>query len=289
MLTNRHSLPSALARAIEIFESEYDGNNSDRTVSSLHEPPRVVLLRQKHKGDISADVSERLLNLLGSAFHKIAEIAAGDNVIVEKRYFVDVLGWNISGKIDQYIPGEKKINDFKVQSVWAVTVGNALEEHTKKLNTYAYILRENDLAVEKLSATVFFRDWSAREARHNADYPQQQCIEYELEVWPAAKAEAYVMEKVAYHQNAQIAFDRDGVLPTCTPEEQWAKPSKRALMKAGAKRASKLFDAGEPFEVPKGYHVEERPGELSKCMFYCSVRSHCEVGKALEMAAEQAY
>lgn len=291
VITNRHNLPTAIVTAMEKIEAKYDAGDSDRTVSSLHEPPRSVLLKQQFRGELSADVSERIASLLGSAFHHVMEQAAPSGAVVEERFSTDVLGWKISGAVDIYHEATAHIQDYKVLSVWAVTIGDAVTEYTKKLNTYAYILRANGRPVKRLSILVLFRDWQAREARRSPDYPQQQIIEYDLDVWPEAEAELYVKALTDRHQTAQVAFDRDGELPECTDDEKWAKPTTYAAMKPGAKRASKVFEDHNEATAYAGSQmvVETRHGEYTKCMHFCNVRSVCSVGKSLELAAEAAF
>lgn len=291
-LTNRHSLPESIVLALEKAESAYSAGASDATVSSLHEPPRMVLL--KKQGELTSDVSERLASLLGTAFHHVMELAAVEGDVVEERYFTEVLGWTISGQIDAYTPADAHLKDYKVISVWAVTVGSAVEEYTKKLNTYAYILRQNGLKVDKLSIIVFFRDWKAREARRDQNYPQQQVIEYDLDVWPAEKAREHVFTRVEIHQAAVAAYDMDKALPECTPEDKWAKSEKWAVYKGANKRATKLCDSKVEARAyvgstTQGMRIEKRPGEATRCMHWCPVRTVCSVGKELEMAAEAAF
>lgn len=293
-LTNRHGLPLSLVKAMEKSDAQYDAGDSDRTVSSLHEPPRVVLLKQKHKGEISADVSERITALLGTAFHKVMEDAAVDGDIVEKRFSTNVLGWKISGAVDKYTESTAHIADFKVISVWSIVVGDALAEYTKKLNTYAYLLRSNGKPVERLSIVVLYRDWSARDARKDRDYPQQQVQEIDLEVWPHDEAEAYVRAKTDIHQQAQILFDQHDELVECSLEDRWAKPEKWAVYSGNNTKATKLFDVeaeAKAFisQTTKPMRLEHRPGEQTRCMFFCPVRSVCPVGKSLEMQAEYSF
>lgn len=288
-ITNHHNLPEAIVRAMQ--SDSYDAGKSDATVSSLHEPPRVVILRQKHKGELTYDVSERIASLLGTAFHKVMETSAVAGEIVEKRYYTGALGWTVSGQVDKY--SGSHIVDWKVLSVWAVTVGDAIKEYTKKLNTYAWILRQNGLEVKKLSIVVLFRDWQAREARSNPDYPQAQVVEYDLEVWEPHHAEGYVLGLVERHQGAQVSFDGYGDLPTCTEEEKWSKPTRYAVMKGDNKRATKVCDTySEALQASAGIpksRVETRAGEDTRCMHFCPVRTVCEHGKSLQIAAEEAF
>jgi hypothetical protein len=62
----------------------------------------------------------------------------------------------------------------------------------------------------------------------------------------------------------------------CTDEERWTTPQKFALMKNGAKRATKLFDI-KPETVEDGYFIEHRPAVYRRCEDYCSVSKFCPI------------
>ena len=71
-----------------------------------------------------------------------------------------------------------------------------------------------------------------------------------------------------------------GSLPDCSDEDMWAKPAVWALKKTGGVRAKSLHyseDAANKAleDAGKGYEIEFRPGERTRCENYCNVRDFC--------------
>ena len=69
-------------------------------------------------------------------------------------------------------------------------------------------------------------------------------------------------------------------LQECTPEDMWEKPTTYALKKTGGVRAKKVYsilteaEAGLA-EAGKGYEIETREGERTRCQKYCQVSQFC--------------
>jgi hypothetical protein len=95
MITNSSNLPDSIYRAV--CNDSYDDGGSDITVTSLIKPPHMRRLQVQHKNEIIEDAADRIFSLLGQATHTILERAAADHCIVERRFFVERLGWNVSG------------------------------------------------------------------------------------------------------------------------------------------------------------------------------------------------
>ena len=289
MITNHNNLPEALVRALSKGDT-YDPGHSDATVSSLHNPPRVNLLKAENKGELTEDVSEMINRALGTAFHKLMEESAVAGDTVEHRFYANVRGWIIGGQVDLFNEQTGHLVDWKVLSVWSVVVGDAVADYTNKMNTYAEILRFNGHEVNRLSIVVLFRDWNAREARSNPDYPQAQVVEYDLPLWEPARAKQYIYDLVARHQDARQMLDTEGVLVECSDEDKWAKPTTYAVKKDGNIRALRVFKTADEAialasEKGKGHTVETRPGEYTRCMHYCPVREVCPIGRDLQSQA----
>ncbi len=104
------------------------------------------------------------------------------------------------------------------------------------------------------------------------DYPESQVQVLNVPVWPDETVENYLDERLQAH------LDAENELPLCTDEERWAKPERWALMKKGLKRALKLYpsedDATAAVTDPKQF-VEHRPGENTRCLYYCPVAPYC--------------
>lgn len=63
----------------------------------------------------------------------------------------------------------------------------------------------------------------------------------------------------------------------CTDEQRWMTPTTYAVMKPGAKRATKIYEDGAKArqECPAGSKVVVRPGTARKCDNFCRVRQFC--------------
>jgi hypothetical protein len=96
--------------------------------------------------------------------------------------------------------------------------------------------------------------------------------------------------RVSLHQAASRL--PDGMLPFCTPDEQWRRPDKWAVMKPGRKSAVRLCDSKEEADAFIGEKEGERtpytelqPAQPLRCRMYCDVAPFCNQC-ALEMGAE---
>lgn len=214
--TNIHKLPSPIVRAI--LNDPYDAGKADISTTRLISPPQIETLRYRHKDEIVEDVSERIWTLLGQATHVIAERAADEKVISEKRFFATMEGWTVSGAVD-LIEGTTLI-DYKVTSVWTYIYKSRIEEWSAQGNVNRWLAAQNGITnLDKMENILILRDWAKRDAGKKADYPQVQIVTQPLEVWPMEKAEAYVRERVLLHQKARASKDED--MPPCSVEDRW--------------------------------------------------------------------
>jgi hypothetical protein len=107
-----------------------------------------------------------------------------------------------------------------------------------------------------------------------------------LRLWNDADIKDLLHERIKLHLDAFA--QRDEELTHCTPEEMWEKPSKFAVMKPGAKRATKVFDSladAEDF-VSGDMVIQLRPGERTRCERYCPVKEYCHQFKAYKALEE---
>jgi len=90
----------------------------------------------------------------------------------------------------------------------------------------------------------------------------------------------FIDEKV----NALIAHEDlpDDQLPECSADERWAKPDTFRVMKPGNKKASKVEKSlaeAQAWQMgqknPAEFEIINRPGEWTRCEFYCPVRNFC--------------
>jgi len=276
-LTNKFGLPETIVNVLK--RPTYSKGKAHISATELINSPKIVQLKRMYWDELEEDASSMVWSLFGSAVHNILEHGKADNHIVEERVHVTHDGWNISGAVDLQEVYEDGIviNDYKTTTAWAVQ--NDKPEWEEQLNIYAWLLQKaKNKPVKKLRIVAIVRDWSSREASTKESYPQAPIVILDQTLWPFERAELFIDEKLKLHGEAYFESETDGDLPDCTPEEMWEKPSKYAVMKDGGLRAKSVHDTLEEAQkaLPeKGYSIECRPGERTRCKSYCQVSKFC--------------
>jgi hypothetical protein len=229
---------------------------------------------------LSEDAIDRIWSVFGSAVHNVMENHASDEDFVEQRYYIERLGRRVGGMIDAF--DGSVISDYKVTSAWSVVYGSRKEHWTQQLNLYAHIMRSNGIEVKGLQIVAFLRDWDRNKAKQDYTYPQVPLLVMPIELWSETEAEAYLLSRLETHIVNEDLSDEE--LFQCSMEEVWARPDKYAVMKDGAKRATKVCDTLEEAEAyienfgTKGgsLGVVKRPGQRTRCEDgYCSLSGFC--------------
>jgi hypothetical protein len=259
-LTNKFNLPDPIVNAV--MNTGYTPGSSDITVTQLIQPPLIRKLSRDNWDKLEEDVSERVWALFGTSVHHLLEMAyKGRTARVEERVYAEVSGWKLGGQFD-VLEGDI-LSDYKVTSVFAK---DGKKEWETQLNVLRWLLHKNGTVVNKLQIIQFFRDFRKNEQKRNPhDYPTP-AARLDIPVWTLEETEKYVEERVRLHQSDNPSI--------CTDEERWATEEKWAIMKNGAKRATKLYDI-KPESVEKGYYIEHRPKSYRRCEDYCSVSKFC--------------
>lgn len=217
MLTNKFQLPNSIFRAIQ--NDPYSKGDADISTTELINTPQIVALMRRHKDAIEEDVSERIWSLVGQAVHTILERAASDDVIAEKRYFRDVLGWKISGAVD--LIEDETLFDYKVTSVFAYIYDSRRKDWTAQANINNWLRSAKWGSVDKLQNVLILRDW-VKSKSGTGKYPDVQIVTVDLDLWDLKKAEDYVIERVKIHQEAQKCSDEQlAVKFPCSTEDRW--------------------------------------------------------------------
>jgi len=165
-LTNNYNLPEPLYKAIANDTYERRGWIS---TTQLIAAPQIRYLRKKHWKDIEEDAIDLVWALFGQATHSIIERASegNDNYEAEVKLEMEVLGKVLSGTADLYDKKNKTLYDFKVTSVWALTLNDDHWEWEAQTNAYAHMLRAIGKPVEKISIVAILKDWKQSEADKN--------------------------------------------------------------------------------------------------------------------------
>jgi hypothetical protein len=147
----------------------------------------------------------------------------------------------------------------------------AKPDHVKQALMNGYLTSENGHLVEQVAINYFDRGWSYLQSTLNPSYPSTAFTAF---VFPydREQAEKLFTERIAEHIEAENSNPRP-----CTPEEQWAKPDSFALMKPGAKRASKVCATMAEAEEEKkpGQFIQARKGERTYCLHFCGFKHIC--------------
>ena len=290
IITNKHNLPQTFVNVIE--RPTYSKGKAHLSATEIINSPQIVTLKHKHWDEIEVDASEMVWSLFGSAVHGILEHGKGKNHIVEERMHTTLDGWNLSGAIDLQEVDEDggiHIRDYKVTGAWSVR--NEKQDWHDQLNVYAWLVEKvKGKQVKSLQIIAIIRDWAAREAAVKEDYPQAPIATIDIPLWDMEKREAFVMERLNLHATAYFESDSGGELPACTPEEMWEKPTSYAVKKEGGVRAKSVHETRELAEKalpPKGYFIEVREGERTRCEKYCQVSPFCKQYQTYKLEKEE--
>lgn len=277
IITNKLGLPSAVVAAVS---RERDRGGADYTVTELIAPPMIVRLERDHDNEMTEDASERIFALFGQAAHMVLERAGGTD-LKEKRLTAGVAGTLVSGAFDNFALADGKLSDYKTCSPWSLIFPHP--EWEQQVNLYALLLRQHGYDVRSVEVVALLRDWRKREARQNPNYPRVQVEVVPLTLWPVTQATEFLEARVRLHEAAKATMPA-----VCSPEERWEKPTRYAVLKAGAKRALRVLDSQAEAEdwmeknTKGGVTLETRPGESTRCLDYCSVASFCPYGSTLK-------
>jgi hypothetical protein len=279
-ITNKFNLPETFLNIMH--RPTYSKGKAHLSATELITAPRLVQLRKAHMDEIESDVTENVWSIFGTAIHGILEHGKADNHVVEERITTTLEGWTISGAIDLQIineDGSVTINDYKTTGAWAVM--NEKIDWELQLNIYAWLVEKvKQMPVQKVEIVAIIRDWSRRDAESRQGYPDAPIKVIPIHLWPFEVREAFIIERIKEHSNAEMDVEMGESLPPCTPEQMWEKPTSYAIMKEGNKRATSvhasILEAQEALTTVKGKaEIVTRPGERTRCETFCQVNSFC--------------
>lgn len=280
IITNKYNLPQTFVNIMK--RPTYSKGKANISATELLNSPRIVQLRKLHEDKIETDVSEMVWSIFGTAIHGVLEHGSDENHLIEERLHATLDGWSISGAIDLQIlnqDGTVTINDYKTTGAWSVM--NEKIEWEQQLNIYAWLVEKvKGDTVSKLEIVAIIRDWSRRDAALKPDYPDAPIKVIPIQLWAMETREAFIRAKIKQHSNALFDLETGDELPPCTPNDMWEKPTTYAVKKTGNVKARNVCATEEEAlakvaEYGKGYDIEVRPGERTRCANFCSVNAYC--------------
>lgn len=292
--TNRYNLPETLLRAAVAQNAKYNKGKVERSVTQLLQPPRIDILRRKHFPEIEKDLSEEFWALFGSAVHYILELGKTPNMICEERFFLTVAGWDVSGAVDCQEFHDKgtsvSLVDYKVTTAFVVMKDEDGQkpEWEQQLNMLAYMVAmTKGIRIRDIAIVAIIRDWQRSQGQSDPLYPIAPVVRINLPLWTPQRQAEFMAERVRLHREAEMLSDLDQPMPDCTDEERWSRQHSWAVLREGAKRASKVHydeasaiaDVMERNDHNKGkpFRFDFRPGKSVRCEGnYCQVAPWCE-------------
>jgi hypothetical protein len=231
---------------------------------------------------------DRVWSIFGQAAHTVLETHGSDDSITEERMYMTVNGKKIGGQVDNFKDGI--VTDYKITTVWKIIHDTAYTEWEQQLNIYARLFRHNGYEVRGIRIVCILRDWDKNRAIRESDYPKTPILVIPLNVWTVQEQDKFLYDKVA--DLIECESLEDDALPICSERDRWCRAASYAVIKTGAKRATKvhcsLQDAEDDAKErgakdSKGgqYDVIERPGVSVRCEAYCSVAPFCSFYKEL--------
>ena len=277
--TNKFNLPDHICRWLAV--DEYDYNPDVISATTLIGPARAYVLKKLHAEELTMDYSDLLAVRYGTAIHDSLEKVAvyGESDFKEKRYFCEVLGCEISGKMDAVIDGV--IRDNKSTSVWKF-VKQEFDDYIKQVSIYRYILHRNNIETDQTAyIDFFFTDWKKSDAEKGNGYPPIRYQEQAIILWSLEDTEQFIKERLTEFLFAEEA------LPECTKEELWTRDEAWAVYaKPGQVKAKKLCKSTEEakeYVAANGGVIEYRPGKVMRCN-YCTAAPFCSQYAELKKA-----
>jgi hypothetical protein len=290
-LTNKYNLPQTFVNVLN--RPTYTKGKAHLSATEIINSPRIVQLKKIHWDNLEEDVADKVWAIFGTAVHAVLELGKDDHHIIEQRLHANVDGWDISGAIDlQRVEDDGIIvADYKTTGAWSVM--NDKPEWEQQLNIYAWLVEKvKKVPVKKVEIIAIIRDWSRKDAEKKEGYPKAPIETINVPLWTFEQRENFIKERIQLHSNALFAAETSDDLPECSPSEMWEKPAFWAVRKIGNKRATTVLDTEDKAlakieELGKGYEVEFRPGERTRCANFCQVRDFCSQWKDYNSGKEE--
>jgi len=287
-LTNQLNLPNVFMDLCA--DDDYDKGEADFSTTELISPPYQRQLQRIHADDVTDDISSRFWSISGNAKHYILEKIAKrnpDRYIAEKRFYIEVDGWKVGGKLDLYDIDTRHLWDYKETSVWKYKKGD-FSDWATQASINRYILSQNGIHPAHTSNIAMMRDWKKREAKHSRDYPEAPMIPVRLYTMSDEDTLRYIQQRVRLH-----ALAREGkITQVCSPGERWARGECWAVKKKGRKTAVLLHNSEDEAKMhlarlDSQHSIEHRPPVYPRCEEYCNVAQFCSFGKHLISQKQQ--
>lgn len=286
------------------------------SVTTLSKSPRQRILFNRHSSKLLIDPLAEMYRMFGRVVHSILEKFPQPGDVIEERVGSMFLGdIYVHGQADRYIPGERKLQDWKCSKAITLTYPDKDEYHAQ-LNVLSVLFGRNAHPVEHLENVFILRDWSPGFVKEGSLYPKEPIIVIPIPVWESDRVTDYIRTRAKAHRDAENLADDD--LPFCSDHERWMtddmfrvvkKTPDGEMQKIAKYKSNSQIDAEDKLKElaeaerdkilaanaaktkPKdisqlvfpSFVIDKRPGVPRKC-FHCEMRPFCNQFKAEEAA-----
>lgn len=279
--------------AMQIHDKQYDSGDTDYSVTTLLDPPRVVHLNKRHLSKVQLYIKDLMHSFTGTAIHNylefcLSKVDNGKKYKCEERLGMTVRNRKISGAYDIVWSDRRWMYDLKTTSCWKVVFGDKAD-WTAQQNTYRYLFKKHmNIEIDSLRIIGMFRDWSmGNKFRSGPEYPMYPCMEYQLPIWEHNRTLKHIDERVELMINTEDTPDDD--LPLCSYKDMWSTPDKVAVRTSRLKRALRVLDSKKEADKWVAEYVsrdnckdkmsqisyEYRQAERKRCEEWCPVNAYC--------------
>lgn len=282
-ITNLFNFPTSIVRAVS---KEYKYQEKRYSVTSLLQADREMMLKRRYNDKIEQDVSNMIWLLFGTSTHYILE-----NIELEPYEKVEYKmehtfedGYTLSGILDYISDKDKIILDYKVVKTYSYIFDKRNEKYRKQLQMCSWLYyKETGKWYSKGQIIMIFKDWNKKDAEIKVDYPNYPVGTVEFDLGTPEEIEKWILER--FEKIKQLEEMKDSDLPMCTLDERFNKGNTYAVKKRTNKRAYKVHETLDEArnhlvnleqKYPGVYEIEERKGEDTKCLSYCSCCKFCD-------------
>jgi len=275
--------------AIKQHTKQYDSGDTDYSVTTLQDPPRIVQLERRHGHKVPFTVEGSLASFMGTAIHEYMEkmLIAGypDIYKLEERLGRTVLNRKTTGAYDIFMTAENELFDIKTSKTYNYLY-NDRKHWTAQQNMYRSFIREkHGIKLKKLNIIFWGWEWSKYTMMQNKGYPRQQVVLINLPLWSDTRVHDYMEERVQMMIDSESLSDVD--LPLCSREDMWADDDVFAVHHRDKKKALRLqpsYDTAKDWmnnyqqesQIPiSKLYVDTRPGKRKRCEDWCGINNYC--------------
>jgi hypothetical protein len=299
---------------INKHRDSYTGNKSIVTASSLASSPRKNILNKRHRGEARVSAMSEVKSFVGSMVHlgymiglcetdeEILSLThnrgvVNDKYLLENRFYMEVLGQDVSAQIDIYDRENRTLINLKANNTGAWLYNDdGFIKNVAQLNCEATLLRRHGYQVDRAIVRYLFTDWTNYQLDKNRDnsYPSGLSFPYATEDMEIKLFDHDSMiERIekAVQDLLDLQDTSDDNLPPCTRLDTGGKPPWKVykLKKDGTPYAKSVANGSheteEEAQKHAGYLTEDtgidhtvifrESLDMPLCRYYCDANSFC--------------